>query len=68
MERMIIHEVFGSSCVPRLLRRLRTGITKDFGPTTPPATRSECPPTYLVSEYITRSAPCSSGFWYTGPR
>ena len=37
-------------------------------PMTPPATRSEWPPTYLVSEYMTRSAPCSSGRWNTGPR
>ena len=29
IERMIIHEVFGSSCVPKLLRRLRTGVTSE---------------------------------------
>ena len=68
IDRMIIQEVFGSSCVPKLLRSARTGATSALEPTTPPATRSEWPPTYLVSEYMTRSAPCSSGFWNTGPR
>jgi hypothetical protein len=41
MDRMIIQDVLGSSCVPKLLRSARTGATIDFAPTTPPATRSE---------------------------
>ena len=68
IERMIIHAVFGSSCEPVALRSSLTGLTSSFEPTIPPATRSEWPPMYLVSEYMTRSAPCSSGRWNTGPR
>ena len=33
--------------------------------TTPPVT-SECPPMYLVAEWMTRSAPCSRGRQMTG--
>ena len=61
MERMIIQAVFGSSCVPSAPRSLLIGLTTSREPTTPPATRSEWPPTYFVSEYITRSAPKPSG-------
>ncbi|MEY9697418.1 hypothetical protein ABIE71_000161 [Bradyrhizobium diazoefficiens] len=32
-----------------------------FDPSAAPAIRSEWPPTYLVSEYSDRSAPCSIG-------
>ena len=31
IDRMIIHEVFGSSCVPKLLRSARTGATMASG-------------------------------------
>ena len=49
---MIIHAVFGSSCVPSAPRSRLIGPTTSREPTTPPATRSEWPPTYLVSEYM----------------
>src|SRR6202030_2936733 len=61
IERMIIHAVLGSSCVPKAPRSFLMGPTTSRAPTTPPATRSEWPPTYFVSEYITRSAPHRSG-------
>ncbi len=57
MERMIIHAVFGSNCVPRAPRNRFTGLTASRDPTTPPATKSEWPPTYFVSEYITGPRP-----------
>ena len=68
IERMISQLVLGSSCVPRLERRPRIGISVSLAPTTPPATRSECPPMYLVSEYMTMSQPRRMGCCQTGPR
>jgi len=35
----------------------RTGCSISFEPDAPPAMRSECPPTYLVSDITTMSAP-----------
>ena len=41
-------------------------LTSPWLPHTTPASRSLCPPRYLVHEWITRSAPSSSGRWLTG--
>ena len=61
IERMIIHAVFGSSCVPSAPRSFLTGATASRDPIDAARHQSEWPPTYFVSEYITRSAPCPSG-------
>ena len=34
--------------------------------TTAPASRSECPPRYLVQLSVTMSTPISSGLWFMG--
>ena len=60
-ERIRSHPVFGSHIVPRIVRMPRTGSSAAVAPEHPPAIRSEWPPTYLVSEVTTRSAPWARG-------
>src|SRR5271168_4336593 len=66
-DRINIQPVLGSHIVPRIVRMPRIGSSAWAAPEQPPAIRSEWPPTYLVSDVTTRSAPCSSGVWYKGP-
>ena len=49
--------MWGSHIVPRIVRIPRIGSSAAAVPEQPPAIRSEWPPTYLVSEVTTRSAP-----------
>jgi hypothetical protein len=48
--RSSIQAVFGSVIVPMVLRSIRIWLISAFDPVIPPATRSLCPPAYLVSE------------------
>ncbi len=66
-ERPIIQLECESSCVPMAPRSCRIGFMIVSAPIAAPAIRSECPPTYFVSEYTETSAPNGSGRWKTGP-
>src|SRR5271166_1760024 len=60
-DRISIQPVLGSHIVPRIVRMPRIGSSAWAAPEHPPAIRSEWPPTYLVSDVTTRSAPCAKG-------
>ena len=60
-ERISSHAVCVSPMVPSVERMRRTGASMAFAPEAPPAIRSEWPPTYLVSDITTMSAPWGSG-------
>ena len=60
-ERINSQPVLGSHIVPRIVRMPRIGSSAAVVPEQPPAIRSEWPPTYLVSEVTTRSAPWAMG-------
>src|SRR5262249_1286802 len=56
----------GEGDPPVSIRVARSWLISSICPVTTPPVTSEWPPMYLVAEWITRSAPCSSGRQITG--
>ena len=60
------HAAVGSRIAPVRLRKPRTRAMSSAPPSNTPATRSECPPSALVAECMTTSAPSAKGRWTMG--
>ncbi len=67
-ERSSSQQVNGSRWLPSVVRSSRSGWISSARPLTPPARRSLCPPQYLVSDVMHRSAPSAIGRWKIGPK
>ena len=60
------HAVCGSGAGPYSFIMVRTRSMNSSGPETTPATRSECPPKYLVALWMTAPTPKSANRMFTG--
>ena len=60
------HAIWGSGAGPYSFIMLRTRSMSSLDPETTPATRSECPPRYLVALWITAPTPKSAKRMFTG--